>query len=222
MKMICTLIVILLTLHSMRTTNAQSGIDGASAQAIPVQEHEAQQLRLAMNVVDQTYCAGDADLDTLKLNVRFTFTNISNRQLILYKSADLISQIMVSETLADIEAGRFQVNSSVTQLIAGAEKCFAGSAPSRCFVVLPPGASYEEQTTVRVFVVRDETREITGAVASGEHFLKVRVSTWPGSEALSKKLRRRWRHVGCLWYAPITSTPMPFRVEKHRKVVDCS
>lgn len=222
MKMICTLIVILLTLNSMRTMNAQPSIDGASAQPMALQKHDGPPLRLAVNIVDQKYCAGDADLDALKLNVRFTFTNISHRQLILYKSADLISQIMIGETLADIEAGQFQVDSSVTQLIAVEEKCFRGSAPSRCFVVLPPGASYEAQTTVRVFVVRNEKREITGAVASGEHVLQVRVSTWPESEGLSKELRRRWEHIGCLWYDPITSVPMPFKVEKQRKVVDCS
>ena len=222
MKMICTLLVILLTLNSMRTINAQPGIDGTSAHPIAQQKRDGQPLRLAMNVVDEKYCAGDADLDALKLNVRFTFTNISHRQLILYKSADLISQIMIGETLADIEAGKFQVDSSVTQLITGEEKCFRGSVPSRCFVVLPPGASYEAQTTLRIFVVREEKREITGAVASGEHFLQVRVSTWPESEGLSKELRRRWEHTGSLWYVPITSAPMPFKVDKKRKVVDCS
>lgn len=222
MKMICLLIVILLSFAWMRTTNAQSRIGVASPHATPPEKNPTQPVKLAINVVDQKYCTGDADLDALRLSVRFTFTNTSNRRLILYKSADLISRIMIGETLADIEAARFQVDSSLTGLTAGGRECFQGSTPSRCFVVLPPGASYEAQAVVGVFVVRDETREFTGAVRSGEHVLQVRISTWPESAELAKKLRRRWARIGYLWYDPITSAPMSFTVEKGRKVVDCS
>ena len=222
MKMICLLSVILLSFACMRTTNAQSRVGVASAHATPPEKKRTQPFKVAINVVDQKYCTGDADLDALRMSVRFTFTNTSNRRLILYKSANLISRIMIGETLADIEAARFQVDSSVTELTAGGRECFQGSVPSRCFVVLPPGASYEAQAAVGVFVVRDETREFTGAVRSGEHVLQVRVSTWPESAELANELRRRWARIGYLWYDPITSVPMSFTVQKQRKVVDCS
>jgi hypothetical protein len=222
MKMICLLIVIPLSFACVRTTNAQSRIVVASAHATPPDKKRTQPFKVGISVVDQKYCTGDADLDGLRISVRFTFTNISNRRLILYKSADLISRIMIGETLADIEAARFQVDSSVTGLTAGGRECFQGSVPSRCFVVLPPGASYEAQAVVGVFVVRDEMREITGAVTSGERVLQVRVSTWSESAGLAKELRRRWARIGSLWYDPITSVPMQFTVEKQRKVVDCS
>jgi hypothetical protein len=215
------LTMVLLCFVLLDTTCEQSGNAAARIRAATRKEKDPQPLKLAIDIVGQKYCTGDAELDGLQINVRFTYTNISNRRVIVYKSANLISRIMIGKTLADIEASRFQVDSSLTQLIAGGKNCLKGPVPSRCFVVLLPGASYQVRADIGVFAVRDDSREIAGAVRSGEHVLQVEVSTWPDSKASVGEMRHRWRRSGLLWYDPVTSAPRPFTVERERKVVDC-
>lgn len=219
MKIMCPLIVILLCFPYLSATHVQSRTDGEHHTAL--QEKQQPPLRLAVDIVDQNYCPGDADLDGLRINVRLTYTNVSDRRLILYKGSNLVSRIMIGENLANIGAGQFKVDSSLTQLTTEGGKCFKGSVPSSCFAVLQPGTSYEVRATVGVFALRDDTREIAGAVKSGEHVLQLEVSTWPNSKLLAEELGRRWQRSGCLWYESVRGAPIQFTVEKQRKVVDC-
>jgi len=184
------------------------------------QERESR-LQLTMKIASTEYCVGDSELDGLRLKVRLIYTNKSKHNLILYKGSRLISRIMISRNFADAAAKRFEVNASLTQLTSGGDKCYAGAAPNKCFIVLPPGASYEVEGIAGIFVVRGDAREITGAVKSGDHVLQVEVITWHESDEMAKNLRARWRRYGTVWYEPITSEPMPFTVEKQRKIVDC-
>jgi hypothetical protein len=214
--------VLLVSFVCLGGTKPQSCAISASSDVTITPMRDSKPLKLTVKVVDQKYCTGDADLDGLRINVRLVYINTSNRPLILYKGSNLISRIMISNSLAKIEAGRYEVDSSVTQLTAGGGQCFNGTVPpSRCFVILPPASSYEVQGTIGILVIRDYGRKIAGAVGSGEHVVQVQVSTWPNSEALAEKLHRRWERSGCLWYGPITSEPLTFTVQKQREVVDC-
>lgn len=178
-------------------------------------------LQLTLNVLSSEYCVGDSELDGLRLKVRLLYTNKGKQQLILYKGSRLVSRTMISRDFAEAAASRFEVNSSLTQLTSGGENCYKGAAPTRCFVVLPPGASYETEGIAGTFVVRGNGREIAGAVKSGNHVLQIEVITWHESNEMAKELRARWLRYGLLWYEPITSAPVPFTVEQQRKVVDC-
>lgn len=175
-------------------------------------------LQLTMKIISGEYCAGDADLDSLRLKVRLVYTNTGKQPLILYKGSHLISRTMISRNSADAAAKRFEVNSLLTQLSSGGRNCYSGAIPSKCFVTLSPGKSFEVEAVAGVFVVRGDAREITGAVNSGKHVLQVEVTTWHESNKLAKSLRGRWLRHGLLWYEPITSAPAPFIVEKQRKV----
>jgi hypothetical protein len=77
------------------------------------------------------------------------------------------------------------------------------------------------KAVVGIFAARHDAKQIQGGITSGEHILQVEVPTWPESNELATKLRSLWQPSGCLWYEPLTSSPMSFTVEKHRKVVDC-
>lgn len=128
---------------------------------------------------------------------------------------------MISRDSAEAAANRFEVNSSLTQLTSGGEDCYKGAAPNKCFVILPPGASYETEGIAGTFAVRGDAREIAGAVKSGNHVLQVEVITWYEPVEMAKSLRQRWSRFGFLWYEPIRSTPVPFTVQQERNVVDC-
>jgi hypothetical protein len=178
-------------------------------------------LHLIMKIVDEGYCIGDSELDGLWLKVRLVYTNEGKEPIILYKGSTAISRLMISHNLAEAAAKRFEVNSSLTQITSGGENCYKGSVPTSCFVSLQPRASYEVETTVQLFVVRGDAREITGAVKSGDHVLQVEVPTWHESNELAKQLSSRWRRNGMLWCEPVTSEPIQFTVTKDHKVVDC-
>lgn len=178
-------------------------------------------LQLTMKIVGEAYCKGDSELDGLRLDVLFNYTNVGNQPLILYKGSNLVSRTMVSRNPVDAAAKRFELNSSLTQLTAGGSECFKGLVPNKCFVILTPDSSYEVKGVVGIFAVRDDARRIEGAISSGEHVLQVEVPTWPESNELAIKFRSLWQPSGCLWYEPLTSSPMSFTVAKQRKIVDC-
>jgi hypothetical protein len=179
-------------------------------------------LQLTTSIVNQRYCAGDEDLDSLQLELRLCYTNIGRQPLILYKGSNNISCVMASHNAEDAAAGRFEANGSVTTVTAESHVEIEAAAPGEMFLVLPPGASYETEAEVSVLVARGGVSQVAGAVTAGEYVLQVKVPTWTESDDLAKKLRRRWRQGGFLWFEPITATPMPFRVEKQRPVVSCS
>lgn len=178
-------------------------------------------LQLMMKVIGKEYCAGDAELDRLSLRVRLVYTNTGKQKLILYKNSSLVSRIMISRNMTEAMARRFEVDSSLTQLTSASSKCYRGASPNNCFIILSPSASYEVETVISLFVVRDDVREITGAVESGDHVLQVEVITWHESDKKAKNLRARWLRYGTLWYEPVTSVPLPFTVERQHKVTDC-
>ena len=178
-------------------------------------------LRLSIKVEGEQYCIGDSELDGLRLKARLVYTNHGKEKLILYKGSTTISRLMISRTLADAAAKRFEVDSSITSATSGGAKCYRGRVPSTCFVSLQPNASYEVETNIRLFVVRGDAREITGAVMSGDHVLQVEVPTWHESNELAKQLARRWQQNGALWSTPVTSEPLLFTVKKEHQAVNC-
>lgn len=216
----CLLNVLLLGFVCLPVGNALSS-SGRPSGPQQLDTNEKPRLQLTMNIMRRMYCVGDSELDELQLDVQLVYTNIGQQNIILYKGSNLTSRTMIGRTLEDMTANRFEVNSALTQLTAGGSKCFAGSVPSNCFAVLPPGASYKVNTVLGAYAVRGDTREIEGAVLSGEHFMQVEVPTWPASNEAAKELRRRWQHVGFLWYDPIVSSPVSFTIDKQHPVFDC-
>jgi methionine-rich copper-binding protein CopC len=185
------------------------------------EQKESMPLKLKVVLLNQQYCVGDSELDSLKMKVRLTFTNAGSQRIILYKGSDLVSRVTISRKDADAAAKQVEVNASVTQVVNVESRVFKGSTPNSAFVVLLPNASYEMETIITIFAVRNDDNQIAGAVTSGEHDLQIQVSTWPDSKAVAEELRSRWQRSGCLWYDPITSAPVLFEVERQRKVLDC-
>jgi len=195
-------------------TNSQASIASTSS-------NPEGHLKLGIEILKSEYCVGDRDLDGLRLKFRLTYTNLGNGPVILSKGSDLVSRITVARSVEDLTAKRFELNSSFAWITSATRDCFAGSAPSDCFVVLPPNASYETEATTGFFVVRDDGRDIAGAVRSGDHVLKIEIPTWRGSEQDAQELSDRWREYGSLWYAPVHSDPISVTVAKARKVNRC-
>jgi hypothetical protein len=50
----------------------------------------------------------------------------------------------------------------------------------------------------------------------------VTASTFQHPQGLADNLKSRWKESGVLWSERITSTPMPFKVKKDRRLVNCN
>ena len=214
------LLVLLLCLLCALPGNAQSR-SSVSGEGQQTRMLTSPALQLTMKIVGQIYCRGDSDLDGLRLNVLFSYSNTGSQPLLLYKGSNLASRIMVSRTLEDAAAKRFELNSSVTHVTASGSKCFKGSVPTKCFVILPPGRSYDVKGIVGVFAFRDDSRPVQGGIVSGNHILEVEVPTWPASNELARKLSGLWEQRMDLWSRPITTEPIAFTVEKQRRIAAC-
>ena len=214
--------VLLLCLGCLATfTAAPYAPIGSSAEQISAGEAK-DSLLLSTSIVSQKYCQGDMDLDSLRLVLSLNFTNVGRKSLILYKGSSLVSRLMISRDLKELAERRFEVNSSLTQVTDESSEKISGPEPNELFITLPPGASYKTEATISIFVVRGRGSKIPGAVPAGDHVLQIEVPTWPASNDLAKTLRNLWQSSGCLWYEPMTSSPMEFKVESERDVVDCT
>lgn len=187
-----------------------------------ISPHEKPSLQLSTSIISQKYCTGDAELDGLRMKLLLHYTNTGQQPLILYKGSSFVSRSMVSRNSEDAAAGRFEVNTSLTQVTDGSDVKVEAPTPGALFVILAPGASYDTEESISVFAVREGVRRIEGAISSGEHVLQIEVPTWPASNDLARKLQDRWQQSGRLWYEPVISEPMRFKVERKRALVDCS
>jgi hypothetical protein len=200
-------------------------VAGARANIVSERDSDALQrppLQLSTTVISQDYCTGDAELDGLRMKLLLHYANSGQQPLILYKGSNLVSRLMVSHNSEDAAARRFELNASLTQFTEGGDVKVEAPTPGSLFVILAPGASYDTEESVSVFAVRDDARRIGGAISSGEYVLQVRVSTWPESGDLARKLHDLWQPSGRLWYEPVISAPMRFKIDRNRLVRDCS
>jgi hypothetical protein len=173
-------------------------------------------LQLTTEVIRQRYCAGDADLDGVLLDLRLLYRNTGTSPLILYKGSTDIYGFLLRKTTD----GAPEVNSHLSWY---SDKPWTVDASSlrKLFVILRPNATFETHTESRVFVTRDDSQHFQGSVQSGDHYLQVTIPTWHGSQELADAMQRKWRSNGILWRTAATSLPMKFTIAKNRTVSDC-
>jgi hypothetical protein len=133
---------------------------------------------------------------------------------------------MIARNLADAAAQQYELDFTLTWYgdTGGDDgsRCYKESAPTNCFVTIAAGSSYEADGEVRVLAVRGDLKDVSGAVKSGEHVLRLVIPTWDESGKLAQEVAGRWRSHGSLWYQPLTSEPLTFTIDKERKVVECN
>ena len=178
-------------------------------------------LQVTARIIKQDYCVGDSELDGVRLRLKLIYTNKTKEPVIVEKGGPLVPRIMVSRSIAEASANRFEVNASQTEFTTGGDKCYGGARPNKCFVVLAPGASYETEVGIRAFVVKENVREIVGVMKAGPRVLQVQVLPWISSKEMAKKLQTRWAKYGSLWLQPLITAPTPFEVPVQRKLIEC-
>lgn len=174
-------------------------------------------LELTTEVINQTYCIGDADLDGVRLRLRLRYRNIGDIPIILHKSSTTIFRIIVRKS----QEGEIENDAQLSVYSSGPWKV-SESSLKKTFVILQPKAIYETETVTRVFVTRDDAIDIQGAVSGGDHYLQLTIGTWGGTEKAESDLRRKWESHGVLWTNQVRSKPMRFTIARKRAVRDCN
>ena len=76
---------LLVVLMSLSFVQAESRLSHHVAQS--ASEADGPALELTTEILNQDYCVGDAELDGVRMKLRFTYTNKSKQTLILYRAA---------------------------------------------------------------------------------------------------------------------------------------
>lgn len=179
-------------------------------------------LRIEAEVVNQSLCAGRAGVDFLHMRLRLRYANAGRRKLIVYRGNNLFFQVFVSPVgERPLGVPGYELKTTSARFLTKESEGIDAPAPNRDFVTLAPGAKFETELTVSLPVAREGTQRGVGAIASGGHVLRLRVSTWYESKALGEKLRERWRRAGLLWTDPVGTTAVRFDTEAAHATRGC-
>lgn len=187
-------------------------------------EHPQALLELTTDIVNQRYCKNrEGGYNTLKMSLRLRYKNISQQPVILYKGNSEVYREVVSLSAQGTMKRPYILDLS---LMAGTEKTpeiADGTVPDKHFVILPPGATFETRASTGgvLFLKKQDGENSDDALGTGEYMLQISVSTFPYTQTVAENLRNRWKESGILWSGSLTSTPMPFKVERSRKLADC-
>lgn len=176
-----------------------------------------QPLVLTVEIISQQYCALNSDLTSLQMRLKLRYTNTGDQKLILYKGHDLFYQTKVRAS----STGADEVTFLNSRYFDDEPEPIEGSSPSRVFVVLPPGATYEREIVMGMGVAGQPSNPGKQTIGEGEHSLQLIVSTWYKSRSLAQKLRQQWERRGLLWFDAVASKPVLFTVERPSSLVPC-
>lgn len=191
-----------------------SGAARASAAA------QGSEVRLAVEIVGQEYCAMKPGAASLRMRLRLRYENAGGRRVILYRGHDLFYQAKMRAAAGE-GAPPYEVVYLNSQYFDTQPEAVEQPSPGRAFVTLAPGGAYERELTVNVGVVEDEGARGNHSLREGEHALHLVVSTWYKSRPLAQKLRERWARKGFLWFDPLTSAPVRLAVKRPAAMRPC-
>lgn len=177
------------------------------------------ELLLTASVVEQRYC--ESGVKQLRLKLRLSYSNAGKRRLIMLKGGTSIFKHLISTDLQAAAAGRHKEVTHLSGFVIFDPALTEEPSPGELYTVLGPGDTYETEKDSIIFV-SDETEKPARFLPPGDYHLQVQVSTWPESKELADKLRDRWKDVGFFWTRPVTSAPVPFRVERSISNAPCS
>jgi hypothetical protein len=201
-------------------------IFGPADAPVPKYQNLPSKLQLETRIISQQYCKNAKGIrDTLHMQLALIFKNTGERPVILYNGAKSISRTMVSVNLEAAAAKNYVQDAFLTVFTSGEPSLKEDeSLPNKHFVVIPSGATYKTTiSTDAVFSLRkkqEKLLEIT--LASGDYYLQIEASIWPFSKELAENLKNRWKETGDLYFYNQTSLPMPFKIEKEPKLVNCN
>jgi hypothetical protein len=179
-----------------------------------------QQLVLTVEITGQQYCTINPDSGSLQMKLKLQYTNVGHQKLILYKGHDLFYQIKI-RSLSTGTMKPYDVTLLNSRYFDEQPEPIEQPTPSRVFVILAPGTTYEREIVSGIGIASQEAKRGNSMLIDGEHTLQLTVSTWYKSKSLAQKLRQQWERKGLLWFESVVSTPIHFTVTWANAVAPC-
>ena len=170
---------------------------------------------LTTKVLTKRYCRDGSQ--TLQMTLRLKYRNRGRQSLILSKESSLIVRYMISRNVEAAKRGHYSQVVRLEIRFPEESELFNDPTPGADFVIVSPGNSYYADSEIQIPISEPSDQFLS----PGDYVLQVQVPTWLQSKDLAKTLRQRWRKSGTLWFAPLTSLPMGFSVEKHYSATEC-
>lgn len=173
-------------------------------------------VELNTDLIKLEACSGDQLRFTLRLN----FINKGKNIVILDKRSTAVTQYMLSRNFRNATKKKYEVIVPIFWSLDGAGMTMESVPDESQFVVLKPGETYSPIRVLTSVFGHDSSNDGSKPLR-GLNFLQMVVLTWYYPRASNIKWREQWQTKGYLWSDPITSLPMPFKVENKIPVVNC-
>jgi hypothetical protein len=184
------------------------------------QSPEKQSIEVTANLEEQSYCPGDNETFVVHLKLRIRFTNDSNVRLIVFKkTGDDWYDMRVAKTPSDISNKRYEYDPNL-DWFSDVQHAPEDADLKKKFVVLAPGESFENESTVPVPASFDLSHPVAGTVRPGHHFLQLQLSTWIYLDS-PEATRARWERYGHLFSQTITTDPIEFEFPSNPSFNSC-
>jgi len=170
-------------------------------------------------IISQKYCAVEDDkMFSASFTLQLKFENRTDKVLILDKligkfpDKQIIAKSIESLALRDYEADpifdSFGVDRDRSQFKPSARLLRSN------FILLPPGQSFQNDTTIAAFVWHVNTPDRKGPINYGDHVLQMGFSGWSHS-AKASQFGEAWRNFGELVTEEIYTEPIDFQIPQN-------
>ncbi len=172
-------------------------------------------------IISQRYCPADDKVFKVVFALRLKFENRTDKVLILDKQIgkfvdeQIIAKSMENLALRDYEAepifDSFGVDRDPSHFKPNTRSLRAN------FILLPPGQSFQNDTTIAQFVSYVNTPGRTGPINYGDHVLQLGFSGWSHS-AKASEFAEAWRNFGELVTEEIYTNPIEFQIPNNPRI----
>lgn len=178
-------------------------------------------LTLSAEILSQEYCSVGPESGSLELKLRLRYANQGNEKLILYRGHDLFYQTRI-RSVSNAEEGKpYEISFVNSRYFDEEFELIDAPAPSKVFVILPPGARFEREMVVGVTVVGEGGERGNSSVKPGAHTLQLIVSNWYKTIGLAQKLKEGWKAKGILWFQPLRTNIVDLSIAIPKSLPRC-
>ncbi len=179
-----------------------------------------QPLKATPTLISQRYCSADDEVFVVELRLRMTYTNQTDKTLILDKEIGKAWYgVTVAHTRENLESGKYEYNPNIDWFFTDKDKLPKNpnlDGPGPGFAVLSPGQSFQSEIDTSVVAQYENVKNISGAIRSGSHVLQMQLSAW-NRAGVPTDFEQSWKK-GRVVTGLIKTDPLEIRVLPNPKV----
>jgi hypothetical protein len=182
-------------LAPVRFLSSISGFFAVASLCLATTAHEPP-VKAVPELISQRYCSGDAEVFSVWLRLRMTYTNQTDETLILDKEIGKVWYgVKVARTLEDLNAGKYEYNPNIDWFFTDQDKLPKNpslAAPGTAFAILSPGQSFESEIDTSAVAQYESAKNVAATMRSGTHVFQMELSAW-NHAGLPSEFEKSWK-----------------------------